>query len=78
MKKTLPRDDKLMFKSLEYSPDYAPNFEIGKKRLGSCGAPFEKGTPRKAMIHVSPCSNEIYVDPSKNESLKFSRYNYKS
>jgi len=42
MTKTLPRDNKFLFKSLEYSPDYEPNFEFGKKTLGSPGAKFEK------------------------------------
>jgi len=73
MRKTLPRDTKFLFKDLEFSPDYDVNFEVARKRLGSCGAPFERNSPRKPMHYVSSCTNENFYDASKKESLNYSR-----
>jgi len=73
MNKTLGRDLKFLFKSMEYSPDYEPNFEFGRKGLGSPGPRFEKVTARKSMGFKSPSINQNFFDPKTNEELKFSR-----
>ena len=62
------------YRDLEYSPDYAPNFEFGRKQLGSCGPRFEKLSPRKAFHHVSESNNENFLDADKvfkNEKSPF-------
>lgn len=62
------------YKNLEYSPDYAPDFEFGKKRLGSCGVKFERMSGRKAFHFVSDSKNENFLDTDKvfhNEKSPF-------
>jgi len=71
MRKTLGRDYKFLFKDIEHSPDYNPKYDVGKKRLGSCGAPFDKSSPRKPMHYTSNCTNEGFFDASKQEDLKY-------
>jgi len=72
MKKKLGRDNKF-FKNLEFAPDYEPNSEVGKRQLGSCGPKFDLVSPRKPMIHVSPCTSENFYNANKSEKLKFNR-----
>ena len=69
MKKSRGRDTQLLYKNLEFAPDYDPNFEYGKKRLGSSGPKFELNSPRKDMIHISYSSSDNFFDPTKSERL---------
>lgn len=41
------REKNNMYSSMILSPDYAPNFESGKKRLATSIVPFTKMLPRK-------------------------------
>ena len=62
------------YKNLEYSPDYQPNFEFGRKQLGSCGSKFEKVSPRKPFHYTSDSTNENFLDTEKvykNEKSPF-------
>lgn len=74
MRKTLPRDFKFLYKDLEYSPDYDPNFEFGKKQIGSPGPRFETHSPRKPMHFTSTCTNENFFDSAKKETIKYFKY----
>ena len=69
MKKSRGRDTQLLYKSLEFAPDYDPNFEVGKKRLGTSGPKFEFHSPRKDIVHLSYSSSENFFDPAKSEKL---------
>ena len=53
----------MMIKNVEYAPDYKPNYEYGKKSLGSCGIKFAKMSSRKPLNlgHVS--LNDDWLDP---------------
>ena len=52
-----------LYKDPEYAPDYAPNYEFGKKGLGSCGPKFEKVSNRKPMIISSVSLYDAFIDP---------------
>jgi len=73
MNKSRGREQNVMYKTMEYSPDYKPNFEFGKKGLGNSGPIFDKRSSRKSVIYKSPSINEEYFDPSLGENYKFSR-----
>jgi len=67
MKKSRGRDKQLLYKNLEFAPDYSPNFEVGKRSLGSCVPKFDMYSPRKDVAHVSYSSSDNFFDP--NEKL---------
>lgn len=72
--KVAPRNFSDFFKSLEYAPDYAPNYEFGKRRIGSTGPGFDKMSPRKPYYKIAP-STEGYTDyerSHRSESSIFS------
>jgi len=73
MNKSRGRDTKLMYKTMEYSPDYNPNFEFGRKGLGNPGPKFEKKSSRKSVIIKSASINEEPFDPSLSETFKYQR-----
>jgi len=73
MTKTMGRDYKFLYRNTEYSPDYQPNFEFGRKQLGSPGPKFEKTSSRKAVNFVSASINEDFFDMEKVETLKYRR-----
>jgi len=73
MNKSRGREQNVMYKTMEYSPDYKPNFEFGKKTLGNSGPVFEKRSSRKPVVFKSISINEEYFDPSLSEQYKFSR-----
>jgi len=73
MNKSMGREGNSMYKSLEYSPDYAPNFEFGKKSLGSPGPSFDRMSSRKTLAHISYSINENPFDTSHIENLKYPR-----
>jgi len=73
--KSLGRDHKPMYKEAPYSPDYTPNFEYGRKGLGSCGPKFNKVSARKAVEYKSPSINQSFFDTSKSETFKYRRPN---
>ena len=52
-------------------PDYNPNYEVGRKKGGSCGPPFDKIPPRRGAEHKSYCKNEEFFDLNKSLVLKF-------
>ncbi|CAD8209409.1 unnamed protein product [Paramecium pentaurelia] len=63
LEKQLSRDQMLIYKKKEFAPDYKPNFEYGKKQLGSCGAPFYKLEQRKdIMTKIPPYTFESYFE----------------
>lgn len=68
MKKSRGRDNQF-FKTLEFAPDYEPNFEVGKKKIGSPGPKFEFNSPRKDVVHYSYCSSDNFFTPDKSEKL---------
>lgn len=68
------RDASTFYRNLEYSPDYAPNFEFGRKQLGSCGSKFDKVSPRRPVHYVSASNNQDFLDTEavyKNEKSQF-------
>lgn len=72
--KSRGREKNTFYRNLEYSPDYEPNFEFGRKQLGSCGTKFEKISPRKPFHYVSPSHNDEFLDADqvyKNEKSAF-------
>jgi len=73
MSKSKGRDYKFLYRNTEYSPDYQPNFEFGKRQLGSPGPRFEKMGSRKPTNFVSASINEDFFDTSKTENLKYRR-----
>lgn len=73
MSKQKGRDFKFLYKNDDYSPDYQPNFEFGKKQLGSPGPKFEKMSPRKPLAFVSASINEDFFDTGRFETLKYRR-----
>ncbi|CAD8122361.1 unnamed protein product [Paramecium sonneborni] len=63
LEKQLSRDQMLIYKKKEFAPDYKPNFEFGKKQLGSCGAPFYKLEQRKDILtKIPPYNFESYFE----------------
>lgn len=60
MKKTASRNFADFFKSLEYSPDYEPNYDFGKKKLTLTGPRFNLMSPRKAY-HRDMSENDPYM-----------------
>ncbi len=64
MNKSLARNFNDFFKNLEYSPDYEPNFEFGKKKLTLTGPKFDLMSPRKPYHKFAPLN-----DTSLNYSL---------
>lgn len=52
-----------MIKSVEYAPDYKPNYEYGKRGLGSVGMKFEKMSSRKPLISGKITLNDDWLDP---------------
>ena len=64
MKKSPARDFSDFFKSLEYSPDYEPNYEFGKKKLTLTGPKFDLASPRKPYYKIAPLN-----DPSMDVDL---------
>ncbi|CAD8111993.1 unnamed protein product [Paramecium sonneborni] len=63
LEKLLSRDQMLIYKKKEFAPDYKPNFEFGKKSLGSCGAPFYKLEQRKDILtKIPPYNFESYFE----------------
>ncbi|CAD8101144.1 unnamed protein product [Paramecium primaurelia] len=63
LEKQLSRDQMLIYKKKEFAPDYKPNFEFGKKKLGSCGAPFYKLEQRKDILtKIPPYTFESYFE----------------
>lgn len=69
MNKSRGRDTQLLYKSLEFAPDYTPNFECNKRGLGSPGPKFDLRSPRSDMTYVSSCSSENFFNPTKSEKL---------
>ena len=63
-----------LFKSLEYAPDYEPNFEFGKKTIGSCGPKFEKLSHRKPLGKRSTSLNESFLDFDRLYSTQRSNF----
>ena len=57
MKKAPARNFSDFFKNLEYSPDYAPNFDFGKKKLTSTGPKFDLMSPRKPYYRIAGLSD---------------------
>ncbi|CAD8172101.1 unnamed protein product [Paramecium octaurelia] len=63
LQKQLSRDQMIIYKKKQFAPDYHPNFEFGKKQLGSCGAPFDKLEMRKdIMTKIPPYNHETYFE----------------
>ncbi|CAD8147606.1 unnamed protein product [Paramecium pentaurelia] len=63
LEKQLSRDQMIIYKKKQFAPDYHPNFEFGKKQLGSCGAPFDKLEQRKdIMTKIPPYNHETYFE----------------
>ncbi|CAD8114705.1 unnamed protein product [Paramecium sonneborni] len=63
LEKQLSRDQMIIYKKKQFAPDYQPNFEFGKKQLGSCGAPFDKLEQRKdIMTKIPPYNHEAYFE----------------
>lgn len=53
----------IIYKKKQFAPDYHPNFEFGRKQLGSCGAAFDKLEKRKdIMTKIPPYNNEAYFE----------------
>jgi len=63
MSKCLGRERNNLYKNQEYAPDYAPNWEYGKKRLGSCGPKFNKMSARKPLMFKTVSLNDDFLDP---------------
>lgn len=53
----------MMIKNVEYAPDYKPNYEYGKKNLGSCGIKFAKMSSRKPLNLGHASLNDDWLDP---------------
>ncbi len=51
---------------MDFAPDYKPDFEYGKKKLGKTGPNFEKLPPRKPMNKRPATANENYFDYSSS------------
>ena len=63
MKKSRARNFNDFFKSLEYSPDYEPNFDFGKKKVTSTGPKFDLMSPRKPYYRIAaPTENTTSFD----------------
>ncbi|CAD8066334.1 unnamed protein product [Paramecium primaurelia] len=61
--KQLSREQMIIYKKKQFAPDYHPNFEYGRKQLGSCGAAFDKLEKRKdIMTKIPPYNNEAYFE----------------
>ena len=58
-----------MFRSREFSPDYNPNCEFGKKRLVVSVIPFEKQTERDQLFMIDPNSSELRDSSPPSQSL---------
>ena len=54
-----------LYRSLEYSPDYEPNYEFGKKKVSSPGPKFERLSSRKPVYRISASTNDNYLDVDK-------------
>jgi len=54
-------------------PDYDPNYEIGKRGLGSSGLHFFKQLSRKPIEHKSYCMNDEFFDIDASVTLKFQK-----
>jgi hypothetical protein len=79
MDKFLSRDQLMIYKKKNYAPDYQPNFEFGRKGLGSCGAAFDRYEERKDIFVKKPeYTNETYFEFEKYsrspKSNLFKRY----
>jgi len=73
LRKSMGRSKQLLYKNLEYAPDYTPNYEVGRKQLGSCGPEFQKNCPRKTQIYSSYYKNEDFFDPLTSCTLRYPR-----
>jgi hypothetical protein len=64
--KSLGRDRSALYLNKQYSPDYAPNFEFGRKGLGSCGPMFNKVSQRKPMLNLTMTISDQLPDPNNS------------
>lgn len=62
MSKTMGREDNKMYENKEFAPDYQPNYEFGRKGLGSCGPPLHKTPSRRPNHRPALTQNENFFD----------------
>ncbi|EGR27995.1 hypothetical protein IMG5_185190 [Ichthyophthirius multifiliis] len=73
IKASLGREDNKIYENKEFAPDYNPNYEFGKKTLGSCGPSFHKIPARKTFEKKTITYNENFynLNDYKNKSIIF-------
>ncbi|EGR28162.1 hypothetical protein IMG5_182090 [Ichthyophthirius multifiliis] len=62
IKTSLGREDNKIYQNKQFAPDYYPNYEYGKKTLGSCGPAFNKIPSRKKLEKQQITYNENFFD----------------
>ncbi|KAL4504067.1 hypothetical protein ABPG72_022697 [Tetrahymena utriculariae] len=62
MRKTIGREDNKIYENKEFAPDYHPNYEFGKKGLGTSGPLFHKIPSRKPFHKAALTHNENFYD----------------
>ena len=68
-----------MYVNKEFAPDYNPNFEVGKEKIGKSVIPFKKMLERKNVPKFSSTKNENFFDwdyyTNQKNSQIYRKYN---